>query len=229
MKFPENQEHLTKYGTDWLDETNKPNKLNIHLIFSSDSSNTIGCSHQSTLTLPYCNKYDLERFKALTTHFPNSAVLMGRRTFESIGKILPNRLNIVLTTKMHYYIDESMENIEDVVLVKSVWYDQTEEQVFNLCREHNIEHLWIIGGANVLNYWSRFATDAFVTKFYGVYPFDKPSRYELTGFKEDKVSHVYKSSTSITTAYGVCVKPIGMQFKYLIKDVPTIVKETIWG
>lgn len=39
---------------------------------------------------------DLKRFKAQTT---GHAVLMGRKTYESIGKPLPNRLNIVVTRK----------------------------------------------------------------------------------------------------------------------------------
>lgn len=37
---------------------------------------------------------DLKRFKALTTGHP---IIMGRKTFESIGKALPNRTNIVIT------------------------------------------------------------------------------------------------------------------------------------
>ena len=36
---------------------------------------------------------DLKRFKALTTGHP---VIMGRKTFESLGKPLPNRTNIVI-------------------------------------------------------------------------------------------------------------------------------------
>ena len=44
--------------------------------------------------LPWRLPEDLKRFKAQTL---GSAVLMGRRTFESIGRALPGRLNIVLT------------------------------------------------------------------------------------------------------------------------------------
>lgn len=42
---------------------------------------------------------DLARFKELTTGFP---VVMGRKTFESIGKPLPNRTNIVVTRDTGY-------------------------------------------------------------------------------------------------------------------------------
>lgn len=44
--------------------------------------------------LPWHLPADLKHFKALTT---GKAVLMGRKTFESIGKALPNRLNLVMS------------------------------------------------------------------------------------------------------------------------------------
>jgi len=46
--------------------------------------------------LPWHISEDLKRFKRLTT---GHAVLMGRRTFDSIGKPLPNRRNVVLSSK----------------------------------------------------------------------------------------------------------------------------------
>src|ERR1700683_1285533 len=44
--------------------------------------------------LPWRLPADLRRFKALTLGKP---ILMGRRTFESIGRALPGRMNLVLT------------------------------------------------------------------------------------------------------------------------------------
>lgn len=46
--------------------------------------------------LPWHISEDLKRFKRLTTGHP---VLMGRKTFESLGKPLPNRRNVVLTSR----------------------------------------------------------------------------------------------------------------------------------
>jgi len=46
--------------------------------------------------LPWHISEDLKRVKRLTT---GHALLMGRRTFESLGKPLPNRRNVVLTSK----------------------------------------------------------------------------------------------------------------------------------
>jgi dihydrofolate reductase len=50
----------------------------------------IGCDNR----LPWRLPSDLKRFRALTT---GRAILMGRKTFESIGRPLPNRENIVLS------------------------------------------------------------------------------------------------------------------------------------
>ena len=47
-------------------------------------------------SLPWHISEDLKRFKRLTT---GHAVLMGRRTYESIGRPLPHRRNIVLTSR----------------------------------------------------------------------------------------------------------------------------------
>jgi dihydrofolate reductase len=47
-------------------------------------------------TLPWHISEDLKRFKRITT---GHTVLMGRKTFESLGKPLPNRRNVVLTSR----------------------------------------------------------------------------------------------------------------------------------
>ena len=49
--------------------------------------------------MPWNLKNELNRFKALTT---NQVVIMGRRTYESIGHPLPNRLNIVLSHTQNF-------------------------------------------------------------------------------------------------------------------------------
>ena len=64
--------------------------MNIELIAAMDDNNAIGIDNQ----LPWHIRADLQHFKQLTIGKP---CLMGRNTFESIGKALPNRTNIVLT------------------------------------------------------------------------------------------------------------------------------------
>lgn len=55
--------------------------------------------------MPWRLSTDLKRFKALTIGHP---IIMGRKTFDSIGKPLPGRLNIVITRDMDWAFDGAM-------------------------------------------------------------------------------------------------------------------------
>ena len=52
-------------------------------------------------SLPWHISEDLKRFKQLTTGYP---IIMGRKTYQSIGRPLPNRHNIVVTRDVHLKI-----------------------------------------------------------------------------------------------------------------------------
>ena len=69
---------------------NKTNKMLISIIAAVTENNVIGNNGD----LPFKQKDDLLRFRFLTT---NNVVIMGRKTFDSIGKPLPNRTNIVIS------------------------------------------------------------------------------------------------------------------------------------
>jgi len=62
----------------------------ISIIAAVTENNVIGANGN----LPFKQKDDLLRFRFLTT---NNVVIMGRKTFDSIGKPLPNRTNIVIS------------------------------------------------------------------------------------------------------------------------------------
>ena len=64
--------------------------MQISIIAAVSENNVIGANGR----LPFKQKDDLLRFKFLTT---NNVVIMGRKTFDSIGKPLPNRTNIVVS------------------------------------------------------------------------------------------------------------------------------------
>ena len=59
---------------------------------------------------------DLKRFKELTTGHP---VVMGRKTYESIGKPLPNRRNIIITRNLEYQVEgcETVSSLEEALLL----------------------------------------------------------------------------------------------------------------
>ena len=81
---------------------------------------------------------DLKRFKRLTT---GHAIIMGRKTFESMPKALPNRTNIVLTRNKNYKADGA--------LVTS-----TVEEALDLAKEDN--QPFIIGGAQIYSLFMEY-------------------------------------------------------------------------
>ena len=62
-------------------------------------------------SIPWNIKDDMDYFKNMTT---NNIVIMGRLTYESIGKALPNRINIVISNTLN------QNDYIDVIIVKSV-------------------------------------------------------------------------------------------------------------
>ncbi|MDP6631412.1 MAG: dihydrofolate reductase [Kiritimatiellia bacterium] len=72
--------------------------MTLSIIAALGSNRAIGRNNALLWHLPG----DLPRFKRLTTGHP---VIMGRKTFESIGKPLPDRLNIVITRSLALQID----------------------------------------------------------------------------------------------------------------------------
>lgn len=75
---------------------------------------------------------DFKNFKKITS---GHHILMGRKTFESIGKPLPNRTSIVLSKNGFEY--EGVHTFCDV------------KEAFDFARENAEEELFIIGGANI--------------------------------------------------------------------------------
>ena len=90
----------------------------ITLIAACSKNRAIGKDNKLLWHLPN----DLKRFKRLTT---DKTVVMGRKTFESIGKPLPNRKNIILTNNKDLLIEgcdvitsiSELNLIEDIVII----------------------------------------------------------------------------------------------------------------
>lgn len=71
------------------------------IIAAIDENNAIGSNNQLLWHLPL----DLKRFKSLTQ---NHVILMGRKTFESLGRPLPNRQNMVISSKADYPVPNNV-------------------------------------------------------------------------------------------------------------------------
>ena len=99
----------------------------LSIIVAMSSNRVIGVNN----TLPWYISEDLKHFKSLTI---GHTIIMGRKTYESIGRPLPNRRNIVISrnTEASYEGAEVVHSIEDA---------------FSICKNDN--EVFVIGGSNI--------------------------------------------------------------------------------
>ena len=102
----------------------------ITLIAAIAQNNALGKDNDLIWHLPA----DLKRFKKVTT---GHHILMGRNTFESIGKPLPNRTTVIITRNNDYFIDGCLTA-------------DSVENAIELAKED--DEAFIIGGAQIYKY-----------------------------------------------------------------------------
>ena len=100
-------------------------KTELIAVVAIDENGAIGKDNQLLWHLPN----DLKHFKTITSGYP---ILMGRKTFESIGRVLPNRLNIILSRQNIH--------IEGATVVSSL------EQALAVAQS---EKVFLIGGGEI--------------------------------------------------------------------------------
>ena len=100
----------------------------ITIVVAMGLNNEIGANNQLLWHLPK----DLKHFKEITTGHP---IIMGRKTYESIGKPLPNRTNIVVSTKKDWFE-------EGILIVGSL------KEAIKFAKKMD-EEIFIIGGGNI--------------------------------------------------------------------------------
>lgn len=98
------------------------------IVVAMGEKNEIGSGNQLLWHLPK----DLKHFKDLTSGHP---IIMGRKTYESIGKALPNRTNIVVSRKKNWFQ-------EGILIVGSI------KEAVKFAKKID-ENIFIIGGGNV--------------------------------------------------------------------------------
>jgi dihydrofolate reductase len=99
----------------------------ITIIAAISNNNALGKVNDLIWYLPA----DLKRFKKVTT---GHHILMGRNTYESIGKPLPNRTTVIITRNSNY-------KAEGCIVVNSI------EKAIEVAKED--EHVFVIGGAQI--------------------------------------------------------------------------------
>ena len=102
--------------------------------------------------LPWHISADLQHFKNMTTK-PNDGaiqgiVIMGRKTFESMGsRPLPKRISFIITSQLDYAEQKGLINSEKAYVMHNL--DDALTQAASLAHGAHIDTIWVIGGERV--------------------------------------------------------------------------------
>lgn len=159
----------------------------LSIIVAIANNNVIGKDNKLIWHIPE----DLKRFKSITN---GTNIIMGRKTFESLGRVLPNRRHIVLCRNTDYTVDdENVEIVRDINEIQN--YIDSEEEHF------------VIGGASIYELLMPFSNKLYITKinrdFEGdtFFPEINPDEWiqteKETGLKDEKNPYDYEYITYI--------------------------------
>lgn len=165
--------------------------MKISIIVAKASNNVIGKDNDLVWRL----SSDLQRFKKLTT---GHCIIMGRKTYESIGKPLPNRTSIVITKN------------QDFTLPNGHHVAHSVEEAIQKAIGTGQEVAFIIGGAEIYRQSMTIADELIVTEVHAhpdgdaFFPEINPSHWEKVSeenFQKDDTNQydfdivVYKKRT----------------------------------
>lgn len=103
---------------------------------------------------------DLKRFKEITNGHP---IIMGRKTYDSIGRVLPNRTNIVITRNKRKVIRD--KKYEGTVVVESL-----REAIETAKEAEGNDEVFIIGGGQIFAQAMGLADKIYLTVVDMEYP-----------------------------------------------------------
>jgi dihydrofolate reductase len=117
--------------------------MKLSIIVAASTNHVIGSNGK----LPWRLKADLQHFKKVTMGHP---IIMGRKTYESIGKPLPGRTNIVLSRTVH--------QIEGCVVASSL------DAALKVASAWGAEEAFVIGGGKVYEEALPLADRVYLTR-----------------------------------------------------------------
>ncbi len=120
----------------------------ISLIVAMDEKRGIGKNNQ----LPWYLSDDLKRFKALTM---GHHIIMGRKTYESIGRLLPGRTMVVVTRNPEY-------EVAGVLVANSL------PGALEIAENRNESEVFIVGGAEIFAEASLIADRIYLTRVHAI-------------------------------------------------------------
>lgn len=116
----------------------------LSIIVAKAKNNVIGKDNKLLWHIPE----DLKRFKSLTT---GHTIIMGRKTFDSIGRVLPNRKHVILSHNPDFKVhDENVEIVHSIDEIKK--YIESDEENF------------VIGGAMIYSLLMPYVTKMYITE-----------------------------------------------------------------
>ncbi len=115
--------------------------------------------------MPWRLSSDLKRFKSLTMGHP---MIMGRKTYESIGRLLPGRTTIIVTRDPSYAV-------EGAVIAHTVG------EAISACE--GADEAFVVGGAEIYQAMLPWATRLYLTKVHALIP-DGDTHFPLLNFDE---------------------------------------------
>ena len=122
----------------------------LSLIVVKGKNNEIGKDNKLLWDLPE----DMKNFKKLTN---GKTVIMGRKTYESIGRPLPNRMNVVVSSNME---DPHIPNLN---VFRSL------DDAYNHYKEY-LDEIFIIGGSSIYEYFKDKCDKLYITEVNDIYP-----------------------------------------------------------
>ena len=115
----------------------------VSIIAALSENNAIGKENKLLWHIPA----DLKRFKTITSGHP---VIMGRKTYESIGRLLPNRLNIIVTRDPSFTVMGGVVTSSLVTAIERASKEDTDE-------------VFIIGGGQIYSQGIKRADKLYLT------------------------------------------------------------------
>ena len=128
-----------------------------YVVARSSPDNVIGRDNK----LPWHLRSDLKRFKEITS---NHVIIMGRLTHDSIGKLLPNRISIVLTREPAFDQRNAFWNLNDTALI---WANNRETALFFadiISIQMQQAEFFVIGGTYMFDMFNDLFNRVYLTE-----------------------------------------------------------------
>jgi dihydrofolate reductase len=129
-------------------------------------------------------KEEFQHFKSTTLGFP---IIMGRKTFETLGKPLKGRLNVVVSKNKSY-----KSSYDDVVIKSSI------EDAVEYCKSLEPEKIFIIGGGEIYKQAILFVDEMIITymKFEAEgevkFPFINDKQWDIEKIRDHELFEIFR-------------------------------------